>query len=255
MTCSSPQSRHAPAVSIVVPVFNGERHLRRLVSSLQAQTFHNFEVIAVDDRSTDSSRSILIQYAASDERLRVLQTPYNLGTAPRVINFALPEVRGQHFAYSSQDDFFSPDWLDSMIKRSEETNAGAIVPDMVYFSGSGSDHTLSGLDGNREVVLSNREAVEASLSWRIPGCALWSTKNVRRVGWADTTFDGDELSVRKLFHASGTIAFSKGTYYYNQANTQAITKVVHPRQLQSITTALDLRDFLHEHEYRAPLYQ
>lgn len=241
-------------VSIVVPVYNGEPYLPRLLGSLRAQTFEDFEIIIVDDRSTDESWPILSRAALEEPRLRIFQTPHNLGTASRAVNAILPEVSGTHFLYSSQDDFFSPDWLESMLRRSQETNADAIIPEMVYYYGTGADHTLKGLDGDREAILDNRAAVEASLSWRIPGCALWKIDAVRRVGWSDVTFDADELSVRKLFHSTNTVAFSGGTYFYNQLNENAITKVRHSRQLQSMYTALELRDFLQANGYGPEIY-
>lgn len=249
----SPLDRGVVA-SIVIPVYNGEQYLPRLLGSLRGQTFEDFEMVIVDDHSTDESLKLISRTALDEPRLRLFQTPHNLGTAPRAVNFVLPEVSGTHFLYSSQDDFFSPDWLESMLKRSQETGADAVVPEMVYYHGSRADRSLKGLDGDREAILGNRAAVEASLSWRIPGCALWRTEAVRRVGWSDVTFDADELSVRKLFHSTNTVAFSGGTYFYNQLNENAITKVRHSRQLQSMYTALELRDFLQANGYGPEIY-
>ena len=202
-----------PVVSVVVPVYNGQPYLQRLVDSLMDQAFTAFEVLLVDDCSTDDSVALLSRLTSGDERFRLLTSPTNLGTAPRVVNVALPQARGEYFVYASQDDFFSPDWLERMVDRARETRADATLPDLVFYSGGEDDLVLAGLDGDNAVVLSNREAVELSLGWRIPGCALWRTELVRHTGYADFTFDADEYTVRRLFHASNRVVFSGGTYY------------------------------------------
>ena len=73
----------SPAVSVIVPVYNGERFLRQTLDSILAQTFHDYEIVAVDDGSSDGSRAILESYG---DRVRVF-TQKNLG-APSARNRA-----------------------------------------------------------------------------------------------------------------------------------------------------------------------
>ena len=61
-----------PEVSIILPVYNEERHLQKTLSALCTQTFRDFELLAVDDGSTDESRRILERFAAADARITVL---------------------------------------------------------------------------------------------------------------------------------------------------------------------------------------
>ena len=61
-----------PEVSIILPVYNEERHLQKALSTLCTQTFRDFELLAVDDGSTDESRRILERFAAADARITVL---------------------------------------------------------------------------------------------------------------------------------------------------------------------------------------
>ena len=60
-----------PEVSIILPVYNEERHLQKTLSTLCTQTFRDFELLAVDDGSTDESRRILERFAAADARITV----------------------------------------------------------------------------------------------------------------------------------------------------------------------------------------
>ncbi|MBN2584459.1 MAG: glycosyltransferase [Planctomycetes bacterium] len=96
-----------PAVSVIIPVYNGERFLRQTIDSVLAQTFRDFEVVVVDDGSSDSSRAILDGYG---DRLRVFgQT--NCG-APSARNRAIGEARGEWIAFLDHDDTWEPDKLE-----------------------------------------------------------------------------------------------------------------------------------------------
>lgn len=90
-----------PLVSFVMPVHNGEAYLKKAVDSIFGQTCSNFEIIAVDDGSTDSSLSILKSYR--DSRLRVLHNPENAGVA-KSLNKGLKASRGTLIARMDADD-------------------------------------------------------------------------------------------------------------------------------------------------------
>ena len=60
-----------PAISVIIPVYNAERYLRQCVDSMLSQTFKDFELLLIDDGSTDSSSIICDEYAAKDERVKV----------------------------------------------------------------------------------------------------------------------------------------------------------------------------------------
>ncbi|QJW92568.1 glycosyltransferase family 2 protein [Frigoriglobus tundricola] len=102
-------SHSAPLVSIVMPVFNGARFLDRALASLRAQTLGDWELLAVDDASTDDSATRL-DACARDPRVRVFRHPVNRGQAA-ARNTALAAAAGELIAYLDQDDEFYPDHL------------------------------------------------------------------------------------------------------------------------------------------------
>jgi glycosyltransferase involved in cell wall biosynthesis len=97
---------NSPLISVVMPVYNAERYLRIAVDSILAQTVRNFELIAVDDGSTDSSLNILKRFAAADSRVRVISRP-NTGIVG-ALNDGLAAARGQLIARMDADDWVSP---------------------------------------------------------------------------------------------------------------------------------------------------
>ena len=95
-----------PAVSILMPVYNAAQFLRLAVASMQAQTFRDFELIAIDDGSTDNSKAILDRIAAADTRIRVISRP-NTGIVG-ALNDGLAVARGEFIARMDADDVALP---------------------------------------------------------------------------------------------------------------------------------------------------
>jgi glycosyltransferase involved in cell wall biosynthesis len=250
-----PRAPDNPRISVLIPVHNGERFLARTLDSVLAQTDTDFEVLCIDDASTDSSASILRDYAARDDRIRVITTAHNLGSAPKALNHALPLMTGGWFVYSSQDDLFSPDWLAKMRSRAVETGADAVIPEVVlhHEGDSSKDRALVGVAGDRGVVLDGREACERSLDWSIPGNALWNAGLVRQLGFEEFAVNGDEYSVRRFFLECRKVAFSEGRFLYRQDNPDAVTRRFSAARLDWPLTRLRVAQLLQENGFDAAL--
>lgn len=215
-----------PAITVTIPVYNGERYLAGTIQSLMAQRFCNFQVIIADDCSSDGSHALVRKYTESDSRFLLIRTPKNQGSASKVINFALPHAVGDYFAYSSQDDLYSTDWLSEMYRTARESGAEATLPNMVLYR-AGAEGELARIraaGGATPPSISGREAVTLSLDWKVHGFALWKTELVRATRFKEFGIFADEYTVRELFMACETVAFSGGTFFYRQDNPQAITK-------------------------------
>lgn len=105
----------SPTISVVMPVHNGERYVRRAVASLLNQTFPAWELLAVDDGSRDDSAAILDGFAAADSRVRVLRHAGNRGVSA-ARNTALRAARGAWVAYLDNDDEFYPGHLGAVAR-------------------------------------------------------------------------------------------------------------------------------------------
>jgi len=127
---SADQAASAPAISVIMPVYNGMRFLQRAIASLQTQTYANWELLAVDDASTDDSADYLTTLATTDARIRVLRHPTNRGqSAAR--NTALKAARGELVAYLDQDDEFYPDHLARACERMGQSEVLVFRYDLV----------------------------------------------------------------------------------------------------------------------------
>jgi glycosyltransferase involved in cell wall biosynthesis len=252
---------HAPAtdanrrVSVFIPVYNGEKYIAQTLDSVLAQTLQDFEVVCIDDQSTDGSLAILQAYARKDARIRVFQTPHNMGTAPRALNYGLQFMQGGYFVYSSQDDLFSIDWLEKARARAIATGADAVIPDLVFYYPDEPERnrTLSGLHGDRAMLLNNRNAVQYSLQWEIPGNALWNANLVKKFKFEEFGLNSDEFSVRVFFMNCNRVAFSEGCFFYRQDNPMAVTKRTTYKTFDRPYTQYRLYQYLKDNKFAQEL--
>ena len=104
-----------PKVSILMCVYNGEAHLREAVESILGQTFKDFELVIVEDGSTDSTWKILTEYAAQDSRIVLIRNDKNLGLE-RSLNKGLAKTRGEYFARQDADDISLQNRIELQVK-------------------------------------------------------------------------------------------------------------------------------------------
>lgn len=236
-------------ISIFMPVYNGSKYLARTLTSILAQTFTDFEVVCVDDSSTDDSLQILQSYAERDARIKVFTKP-NGGNVPKSWIFALPHFTGEYIFYTSQDDLMSADLLERVYEKAKETGADAVVPDKVEYHGEGRiGPPKIGLHGNRQRELTGREAFLYSLKWEIHAFVLWKANLVKRIGFDDVATNSDEYATRRFFLNCNKVVFSEGTFYYGKENPNAITKVINIKRFDWCITNLRLLQLMEDHHF------
>ena len=122
----SPPPDESPLISVCVPARNEERNIGRCVEALLEQTYPNFEIIVLDDRSTDSTPEILSRLSASDSRISVINgsdLPSGWAGKPHALTQAAAVARGEWLCFVDADTFVTPDALAAVCARAMETNA------------------------------------------------------------------------------------------------------------------------------------
>lgn len=107
-----------PTVSIIIPVYNTESYLPRCLDSLLVQTYADFEIICVDDGSTDNSGQICDEYARKDSRIRVVHIPN--GGVSNARNTGLELVRGEYIMFVDSDDWVEPEHVELLLPLAGE---------------------------------------------------------------------------------------------------------------------------------------
>lgn len=108
-------------VSIITPNYNCARFISQTIESVLAQTYANWEMLIVDDCSTDGSYEIALEYAAKDSRIKVFRNEQNSGAAISR-NRAIEESKGEYLAFLDSDDLWMPEKLEKQIAFMHENN-------------------------------------------------------------------------------------------------------------------------------------
>ena len=103
-----------PLVSIVMPAYNSVKTIGQSIDSVRVQTFPDWELLVVDDCSSDATCSIVGRYASIDKRINLIQQPMNAGPA-RARNVALSVARGRYIAFLDSDDCWLPKKLERQV--------------------------------------------------------------------------------------------------------------------------------------------
>ena len=109
-------------VSVIIPAYNGDRYIEEAISSILAQTYTDYEIIVVDDGSTDNTQQIIQQYG---DRVKYF-TQANQGVAASR-NLGLTKAQGEYIAFLDQDDVFLPHKLASQVALFEQDSSLGIV--------------------------------------------------------------------------------------------------------------------------------
>ena len=127
------EQRLLPAVSVIIPMYNTEKYIGECLDSILAQTFQNFEVIVVDDCSTDSSYSIVESYAEKfGRRLKLAKLKKNSGGAPAPRNRGIKIASGEYFYFMDADDALMPDGLEVMYTAVKKYDADIVHCEKFY---------------------------------------------------------------------------------------------------------------------------
>lgn len=114
-----------PRVSVIMPIYNAEEYLAETLYGLSAQKYWDFEIIFVDDGSTDHSLEIVEKFARDDRRARVLKQQHRFAGVAR--NYGMEYAKGEYLLFLDSDDFFSPDMILKAVQKADQTNSDICV--------------------------------------------------------------------------------------------------------------------------------
>ena len=110
-------------VSIIVPMYNAEKFIGKTIKSVLSQTYENWEMLIMNDVSTDNSLAVVNEYAKKDDRIKVLNTEKNMGVV-KGRNHLIDLANGKYIAFLDADDYWHSQKLEKQIQFMKEKNAG-----------------------------------------------------------------------------------------------------------------------------------
>ena len=251
-------------ISIIIPVYNVEKYLRECLNSILNQTFQDFEIICVDDGSTDKSLEILQEYKKKDDRFVILQQRHSGAGSARNNGIRLAE--GKYIQFLDADDYFEPDLLEEMYNHAERFDADLTVcssrkvDDEGNITETGSPNFPINIDKvPREQVFNRQDFKDEIFCLLIP--VVWN-KLIKKSFLEENHFEFPPLKIYEdiafmhslVISARRIAAFNKElvNYRFNRPGSLVSTRSHHTidavKSCMYLGEFLKLRGFLPEYE-------
>ncbi|MDM8218952.1 glycosyltransferase family 2 protein [Parasutterella secunda] len=126
-----------PLVSIVIPCYNSERYIDECIQSVLNQTYSNWELLLIDDCSTDSTYAKILKYSTNDPRIKLFQTTSPSGGPSHPRNIGLSQAKGSYISFLDSDDLWLPNKLSEQIKYIQKYNVSFVYSNYEKITPSG----------------------------------------------------------------------------------------------------------------------
>lgn len=213
-------------ISVIIPVYNSEQYLRACIDSVMAQNYKNFELLLINDGSTDSSGKICDAYALQDTRIKVFHQENGGVSAAR--NLGIQESLGQWITFVDSDDILEEDYLAVLVSASSHSKADLIIQGFKKF-GNGIQKKMHVGDG----LFSATDFVE-----------LFQIKKIQNFGFPFSKFFKREIIAKHLirFPTSFSIAEDLAFMLMYLSKTQTIhLQAVHHYLYRQVDNSLSNR--------------
>lgn len=234
-----------PNISVIVPVYNTEKYLDRCIQSILSQTYTDFELLLINDGSTDSSGVICERYAEQDSRVRVFHKKNGGVSSAR--NMGLDNARGEWIGWVDSDDYVDADMYVSLYNAAISKNA-----DIAYCNYR-TDNWTSMMPSDS---LPKGEFLRQYLLF--PVNALWLTlakrelyhKNNLRFD-VENNYGEDLLVTSKLYYYASEVASVNHPFYFYHSTPSSLTSDIfnNPTKVaQLLNNSIEIYDFFNKTE-------
>lgn len=214
-----------PIISIIVPVYNGEKYIAECLESIRKQSYKNLEIIVVDDGSSDNSLQILREYEGKDSRIRVVAKENGGVSSAR--NAAMNIMSGKYLCLIDQDDCIAPDYVSYFLQLILHNYAEiAVVPQARRFVGE--FHIEAPSETDYVKVLNGQEAARQMLYYNFiiaPWNKMISTELIYKnnLQFEEKLWGGEGFlfSIECLQRAEKVAVGHKRVYYYRCDNSNS----------------------------------
>lgn len=226
-------------ISVILPVYNGEDHIEESIESVLSQTYQEFELIIVNDCSTDRTLEIIERYAKKDKRIKIVDNIKNL-KLPRSLNEGFRNAKGKYYTWTSDDNMFLPNAFERMMAAlATNPEAGMVYCDYEIINESGQKIGKRNLPEPQTIYTGNC----------IGACFLYRSNVAKKVGEysADMFLAEDYDYWLRIYKESPIIHIREGLYLYRNHDKSLTATRLQEVKSQTVKVWINHLDFILEH--------
>jgi len=211
-----------PKITVMIPMYNVEKYLKRCLDSILAQTFQDFEILLIDDGSTDNSGAIGDKYANKDNRIHIIHKK-NEGqaiTRNKCIDWCMKNSSSEWLTFIDSDDWIHKRYLELLLETAIKYDVSVSVCDYVQVSQMIEDEDIC--EDCIEKVDTEIYFVEYNLNSALPCAKLYRKDLFKEIRYPAIKLYEDECTTYKILFQDKYIAFIKFPMYYYFNNTQSV---------------------------------
>ena len=204
-------------ISVVIPVYNIKDYIQKCVESILSQTFTGFEILLIDDGSTDGSQKICDEYGLKDERITVIHKKNGGLSSAR--NVGIKEAKGEYICFIDGDDYIDNDMLEILYEHAVRENADIVeVGSRWIYPNKRLEYSV-----DKTIICDNLEALEMHLESRCFTAVAWN-KLYRLSLFKDIKYPEGCLhedigtTYKLLYKAKKLVSVNQVKYNYMQRN-------------------------------------
>ena len=231
-------------ISVVVPVYNVEKYLDRCITSIVEQTYHNLEIILVDDGSTDNSGKVCDEWCQKDGRVKAFHKPN--GGLSDARNFGTSKTTGDFITFVESDDYILPEYVEYLHTNLLENDADVSCCDwkLVYDTGIKTSFEENKCKDNVRKITGKDACLEMFDNgfFVIAPCKLYKIEIVRLYEFPVGRYHEDEATTYKYLYNSTYVSVGEKKLYAYYQNNRSITHSNNDKRLDDIVWALEERE-------------
>jgi len=240
-------------LSVIIPVYNGDKYIANGLDSLLNQTFKDFEVICINDCSTDNSFKILKEYALKDNRIIIINNEKNLGAA-LTRNVGINRAKGEYIYFLDADDYIDEKYLECMVQKIEQEKCDVVLNLSILNETNGNSFPYK--HPSMPEINPDGEYLDKITTIHDAPCFIWariyrkSFLNENKLRFLDIHATDDVVFNAIVdMYVDKTFVFYGEKYHYTVNNTgvTGTAKTVDDRDLQHIKAHSMIYDYLKEH--------
>ncbi|MEG0051098.1 MAG: glycosyltransferase [Terrisporobacter sp.] len=215
--------KQKPIISIIVPVFNTSTYLNQCLESIVNQSFQNFEVICIDDGSTDNSFEILKEFEMNHDNFKAISQK-NKGVA-FTRNAALNLAQGEYIAFVDSDDYIKPNYLERLYKESITNNADVVICNHYrYFESSRLSLPIiykksKGIYNSKDIL---QGLIPDNLIHSYLWNKLWKKELFNNVSFPIMKFEDIAIMCDLIYNSKKIAVINDALYYYRIRKTSIV---------------------------------